>query len=92
MYYGTFVNNGLIKQTSANTSYFENPVFINNGTVDAEAGTIYLWGGGNFAGAYNTAAGATIAFAGGSNTLNTRPACPTSPAWDPSNSAAERSS
>ena len=68
---GAFVNNGLIKQTSASTSYIGSQVFINNGTVDAEAGTIDLTSGGTFAGAYNAAAGATIAFAGGSNTLNT---------------------
>ena len=67
---GTFVNNGLIKQTSGG-SVIKNPLFINNGTVEAEAGTLYLESGGTFAGAYNAAAGAAIAFAGGSNTLNT---------------------
>ena len=35
-----FVNNGIIRQTTAGYSYIENPVFINNGAIDAEAGTI----------------------------------------------------
>ncbi|MGA2541554.1 MAG: Ig-like domain-containing protein, partial [Verrucomicrobiota bacterium] len=69
LYGGRFVNNGLIKQTSASTSYIASTVFINNGTVDAEAGTIYLESGGTFLGAYNSEAGATIAFGGGTNTL-----------------------
>jgi len=69
LYGGSFVNNGLIKQTSDTASYFASTVFINNGTVDAEAGTIYLESGGTFAGAYNSEAGASIAFDGGINTL-----------------------
>jgi len=71
MYGGTNVNNGLIKQTSGGYSYLYNQVFINNGTVDAEVGTIELGSGGAFAGAYYADAGATIAFTGGTNTLNT---------------------
>jgi choice-of-anchor C domain-containing protein len=70
----TFVNNGVLRQTAAGTSTIAAyGAFINNGLVDAEAGTIQLDGGGSFAGSYNTAAGAAIAFGGGTNVLNSLP-------------------
>jgi hypothetical protein len=70
---GILVNNNLIRQTSSGITYIYNQPFVNNGTVDAEAGTIELFGGGTFAGAYNAEAGATVAFSGGSNILGTLP-------------------
>jgi Bacterial Ig domain/Protein of unknown function (DUF642) len=73
LYGFTFVNNGSFRQTGAGTSYLYVPSFVNNGIVDAEAGTITLNAGGSFAGNFNTAAGATINFGGGTNVLFSLP-------------------
>ncbi|HEV7926591.1 MAG TPA: Ig-like domain-containing protein, partial [Verrucomicrobiae bacterium] len=70
----TFVNNGLFQKTnSTGTTYFQNLTFVNNGTVDAESGTIAFDYGGALGGSYNAAEGAEINFAGGAFTLGSLP-------------------
>jgi hypothetical protein len=61
-----FVNAGTLRKTTATGVTSINVPFTNNGTVDAESGTIQFVGNGNIGGTYNTASNATIQFAGGS--------------------------
>ena len=63
-------NLGTINATAAGSHAFEGPVgFSNAGTVNVEAGTLILRGGGSDAGAYAVASGTVLNFAGGTRTL-----------------------
>lgn len=70
----TFVNNGTFRKlASGGTSYFYGTAFVNNGTVDAQSGTISFQSGGTIGGTYNSVAGAAILFETGGFTLNSQP-------------------
>jgi hypothetical protein len=72
---GTFINNGIIRKTIAsNTSQFYYQTFVNNGTIDAESGTISLQSGGALSGTYNAGLGAFVTLASGAFTMSNVPA------------------
>jgi hypothetical protein len=61
----TFVNNGVVeKLATSGTSYLTFGSFVNNGTVDAQTGSIILTFPGALAGNYQAEEGAEIGFAG----------------------------
>ena len=61
----TFVNNGVVeKLATSGTSYLTFGAFVNNGTVDAQTGSIILTFPGALAGNYQAEEGAEIGFAG----------------------------
>ena len=63
-------NLGTINATAAGSHAFEGPVgFSNAGTVNVEAGTLILRGGGSDAGAYAVASGTVLNFAGGTRDM-----------------------
>ena len=71
----TFVNNGTFRKTAFNgITYFRGILVLNNGTMDAESGSINFQAGGVLSGTYNVAAGANIKFANGNFTLGAQPA------------------
>jgi choice-of-anchor C domain-containing protein len=71
-----FVNNGNLIQTNlpafADTGFYA-ATLINNGTIDAETGTITISASGTPGGTYNAAAGAAIDFDTGNLTLGALP-------------------
>ena len=58
------VNYGLVRKSNGNDISSIKPPFYNLGTLDAQAGTISLTGGGNGGGAYQAEPGATLAYPG----------------------------
>ena len=66
---GTFNNSGTFNKQS-NTTTSISTVFNNTGTVNVNAGSMLMGGGGTSSGAFNIAAGAKIEFRNGTHTLN----------------------
>ena len=72
---GSFVNNSIFRTlNNGGGTALNNLSFVNNGTVDAQAGPVSFNSGGTLAGTYNTAPGAYIYFNGGAFTLGALPA------------------
>jgi hypothetical protein len=69
---GIFNNAGLFDKTAASGSSITtvSPIFNNSGTLEVDAGTVSLSGGGTETGAFTIAAGATLGFEGRSFALN----------------------
>ncbi len=65
---GTVTNNGLIKKTSVDETFVSratgggSPIFVNNGTVDVQLGTLNIGGGGVQTGQFNTSASSLLIF------------------------------
>jgi Bacterial Ig domain/Protein of unknown function (DUF642)/Divergent InlB B-repeat domain len=76
-YGGSYIFNNigtLRKSASTGNSYFSGVVLNNTGTVDVQTGVYNFNGGGTLGGAFNTFAGATINFSGGSFVIGAVPA------------------
>jgi hypothetical protein len=73
--YGTefFNNAGTLRKSAGSGTTVIYPIMNNTGTVDAETGTLSFQGGGTIDGLFHAAAGATIAFNGGSYTGGNAP-------------------
>ncbi|NEQ37415.1 MAG: hypothetical protein F6K40_14535 [Okeania sp. SIO3I5] len=68
----SFNNSGTVtKSVGTGATDFDDNVFNNTGTVNVQTGTLIVGdGGGSSTGTFNTAAGATVEFNDGTNTLN----------------------
>ncbi|MGA2558007.1 MAG: Ig-like domain-containing protein, partial [Verrucomicrobiota bacterium] len=71
---GSFINNSIFRTlNNGGATFFNSLSFVNNGTVDAQAGPVFFQSGGTLAGTYNTAPGAYIYFNSGAFTLGALP-------------------
>ncbi|HZM01547.1 MAG TPA: Ig-like domain-containing protein [Candidatus Saccharimonadales bacterium] len=72
---GVVVNNGILRVAAANgnLSLGASQTFLNNGTVDAENGSIIFYSGGTLAGTYNAAPAGGIYFSAGTFALGALP-------------------
>ena len=66
---GTFANSGIFNKQSATTTSMSS-AFSNTGTVNVNAGTMLMNGGGTDSGVFNIANGAKLEFRNGAHTLN----------------------
>ena len=67
---GSFVNQGtLVKSGTATQTFNSTDSFSNTGTVQVQAGTLVLAGGGSDSGSYQVSQNAALNFSGGSRTL-----------------------
>jgi VCBS repeat-containing protein len=65
------INSGLILQQEAETTIFGPGVTVNNqGRIRIDAGTVSFGNGGTHTGSFDAAAGATLAFSGGTHNFN----------------------
>jgi hypothetical protein len=67
---GTFTNQGTLEKSAGASDSAITTGFNNSGSVLVQAGTLALKGGGSDSGGFTIAAGATLAFAGGTHTLD----------------------
>src|ERR1035441_754477 len=68
-----FNNAGTLRKSAGSGTTVIYPIVNNTGTVDAETGTLSFRGGGTIDGQFHAAAGATVAFDGGSYTGGSAP-------------------
>ncbi|MEQ2005856.1 MAG: SBBP repeat-containing protein [Limisphaerales bacterium] len=66
----TFNNSGKLRRTTGTGTTLWYGLLNNDGTLAAESGTLSLTGGGTSSGTFTNLAGATLAFSGGTQTLN----------------------
>jgi hypothetical protein len=67
---GTFNNAGTFQKTAGTTSSTIQWFFNNSGTVNAQAGTLYIGNNGTDTGSYSVSGGAVLGFTGGTRALN----------------------
>ena len=65
---GTFTNSGTLTKSSAGTTVLSAP-FNNSSQVDVNSGNLTISAGGSDSGTYNSSAGTTLAFTGGTRTF-----------------------